>query len=272
MIGQERNKAIIKDLLDNNSFPRFLIVEGKKGQGKHEICRYMADKLNIPCVFFNNKVDSVRNMISLAYSQSNAILYCVEDCQEMSVNAKNSLLKICEEPCEMAYIVLMTTNDSLLETLKSRAITLKLTPYSTQDKVDYITTKRSFVDKDTHQYILEIAENMGQIDQLLEMPNLKEFVSFVNKVTNSLDKASIGNALKITSSLKLKQDGEGYDIQLFLQTLKYCLYEQAQQEKSLMSKNYNKINIINKCLYQLNNKGYNSQAILDCMILDFKEL
>lgn len=271
MIGQERNKAIIKDLVDNNSFPRFLIVEGKKGQGKHEICRYIADKLSIPCVFFNNKVDSVRNMISLAYTQSNPILYCVEDCQDMSVNAKNSLLKICEEPCEMAYIALLTTNDSLLETLKSRAITIKLTPYSIQDKKDYLSNKDVYIDPKVQQYILEIAENMGQIEQLLQMSDVKEFVGFVNKVTNGIDKANIGNALKITTSLKLKQDGEGYDPILFLQTLKFCLYEQAQQEKDKMFVNYKKINIINKSIYQLMNKGYNSQAILDCMVISLRE-
>lgn len=270
MIGQERNKAIIKDLVDNNSFPRFMIVEGKKGQGKHTLCHYIAHKLNVPCVFFNNKVDSIREMISMAYNQSNSILYCVEDCQDMSINAKNSLLKICEEPCEMAYIILMSTNDSMLDTLKSRAMTLKMLPYSIDNKKTYLSSKNVHIDAKTEQYIFEIAENLGQIDELISMGDIKEFVSFVNKVVNGIDKANIGNALKITNSLKLKQDGEGYDVWIFLQAMKYCLFEQALQNKTFMASNYEKINNINKAIHQLKNKGYNHQAVIDCMIMSIR--
>ena len=272
MIGQIKNKQLVENLIVNNSFPRFIILQGRQGSGKHTFCQYVAKQLKCPCLFIDNKIESVRKMIDLGYTQRNNVLYCIEDCQSMSVRAKNSLLKICEEPCEKAYIILMTTDDSLLSTLKSRAVTIQMSPYSNVEKQEYLKTSSEMVDSVTEQYILEISENIGQVKQLLEIKDVKKLVETINKVVNGIGKASLGNALKIGSYIKTKNSSEGYDCELFLQALKFCYYEQALQDHKFMDSNYKKIKCINNCLYKFSANKYNTQTLLDNLIIELKEL
>ena len=272
MIGQTKNKQWVENLINNNTFPRFVILQGKKGSGKHTFCQYIAKQLQCPCLYIDNTIDSVRKMIDVAYTQANTVLYCIEECQSMSFRTKNALLKICEEPCEKAYIILMTTDDSLLATLKSRAVTVQMLPYSNFDKEEYIRTTNVLVDTQSIQYIIEIAENIGQVKELIQKGNVKNLVDTVNKVVNSLGKASLGNALKIGSYIKTKNTSEGYDCEIFLQALKFCYYEQALQNNKFMESNYKKIKCINNCLHKFSATKYNTQAILDNLIIQLKDL
>lgn len=56
-------------------------------------------------------------------------IYIIEDAEKMTVQAQNAILKTIEEPPEYAVILLLTVNDqALLDTIRSRCVTLNLRP------------------------------------------------------------------------------------------------------------------------------------------------
>ena len=42
----------------------------------------------------------------MAYKQTERIIYLIQNADKMSLNAKNSLLKLVEEPPQQAYIIM----------------------------------------------------------------------------------------------------------------------------------------------------------------------
>ena len=137
MIGQKRLLSKIDRIKDN--FPRFCIIVGDKGSGKKEICKYISNLLNTSCMYFDSKIDEVRRVIDMAYQQNNLMLYVFPDADSMSVAAKNSLLKVTEEPPKNAYFIITLNNlQNTLETIQSRGMVFKLDPYERNDIRDYI--------------------------------------------------------------------------------------------------------------------------------------
>ena len=98
IIGQKKLLEDINNLINNNSFPRYAIINGPIGSGKKLISSYIAEKLNatfIPCEL---SIDSVREVIDMSYTQTSPTLYMWADANKMSINAKNAVLKVTEEP------------------------------------------------------------------------------------------------------------------------------------------------------------------------------
>ena len=106
MIGQVNNIRFLDTCIQNNKLPRFLLIRGDKGSGKKELVKYIAQKTNYELVFFGNSVEAVRNLINLCYQQTKPIIYVITDCEKLSTQAENALLKVAEEPPTNAYIVL----------------------------------------------------------------------------------------------------------------------------------------------------------------------
>ena len=105
IIGQ---KSILETIENWEEVPRFIVIKGGRGAGKTTLMKKIADKLKCLMVEVDYKVDSVRNMIDTAYNVTEPVLYFIENAQDMSVAARNSLLKVTEEPPQRAYVVLMT--------------------------------------------------------------------------------------------------------------------------------------------------------------------
>ena len=91
------------------------------------------------------KVDQVRHVIGEIYyrpSEGCEGVYIFSDADFMK-EAANSLLKVLEEPPDFATIFLLTDNPSaLLPTIRSRCITLRLTPLSPAEVEDYLAETR----------------------------------------------------------------------------------------------------------------------------------
>lgn len=97
MIGQERSLTKIDRMIEIG-FPRFSIICGETGSGKKTIAKTIAKKLNAHLIISEIKVDNIREIIDLAYKQSEPTLYLIPDTDKMSNAAKNALLKVTEEP------------------------------------------------------------------------------------------------------------------------------------------------------------------------------
>lgn len=233
MIGQEKILEILKELKEKNRFPKFMIIQGGKGWGKKLLCKEISKLLNFDIVFFDNKVDEIRECIQLAYTQTSPIIYVLKDGDSMSIAAKNSLLKVVEEPPTSAYIILLVENEqNMLNTILSRAFLLKLNPYSSLELKQYANQLDTDLTEDELNKIIDICECPGEIKLFLEGES-KDLYSFCSKVIENLPKVTLSNALKIPKKVKYNDSVEGFDINLFLNTLSYLSFKEFLKDRDI---------------------------------------
>ena len=267
MVGQEKNKKLINDFVENNSCPRFIILTGVEGSGKRTFAKYIAEKLNAEFLLFDNKIESVREVINTAYTQTKNIIYCIYGYETMSIASKNALLKVAEEPPTNTYVILTATNkNDVLDTLKSRAVVIDMESYTEKELIE--CAKIFKIEKESVG-LCEIPLDILKLQNVDE----EEFKKFVESVWNNIGGASIGNSLKICAKFKLKDEQDGYDVILFINALMRKIIE----TKSIFNKRKNvRIGIdMMKLCYETKNKfisKYSKQALIDNFIIKLREL
>lgn len=131
IIGQKNNLEII----DNwKALPQFMIIQGPRSYGKTALTLYLCEKFGVHYVYMKNSVESVRELIRNMGIGANT-LYHFKDFDKASIQAKNALLKITEEPIMNNYICI--TGGKQLSTLESRARKLVMSPYTVNDIVNF---------------------------------------------------------------------------------------------------------------------------------------
>lgn len=266
MIGQNKNKSIINTwTLD--TMPRCIIISGSRGCGKRTTAEYIAEALNMDIRWVGNKVGDVRDLLSDCRSLSNPTLYVFVGADEMSLSAKNSLLKVTEEPPNNVYFIIPLEDISnTLPTIQSRSIHIRMEPY-TKDEL------RQFGATDD---CLQYATTPGEVTELLEI-GVDNLVEYVDKVIDNICSVSTGNALKIVDKIKIKDDDEGYPITLFLRIFSTQLSEYIVDHISQMSLReigaYQKWSCITQeCLNSLSSRSLNKKFLLDKWILDIRKV
>ena len=265
MIGQTRFQENIKRLSENGTFPRFSIIVGKTGSGRKTSAKEISKVLGIQYVLWNNKIEDIRELKQIMENQSEEILYCIPNYEDMSLGARNSVLKMCEEPPRNAYIVLTSySQDIIIPTILSRGTLFELDGYSCEE-LKQIALDCFGIDKDKLEDALQISEVPGELE-LTNNVNLGEFKEFVSILWNNIGKASSGNLLKVTSKLKLKDDSSGYDLVLFINALMNANRSLKTSRKKLDI--YNEI-ILAKRNIQLK---YNKLYIIDNLLLNIRSI
>ncbi len=155
------------------------IIEGSEGSGKHLLARLVAASAvcanrdshvhPLPCgtcptchrilnnlsadvtyVTLNGKasigVEAIRNLKQNLYVTPNdgeKKFYVIENAELMTVQAQNSLLLSLEEPPEYVMFFLLTTHSSgLLETIRSRAPTVRMESFSPKTVLQHLKSGR----------------------------------------------------------------------------------------------------------------------------------
>lgn len=132
IIGQKSNLELINSW---QSMPPFTIIQGDKNTGKTTLVIYMCEKFNLKYVKMKNGVNDIRQLIKLMTPNSNTV-YHFKDFDKASIQAKNALLKITEEPIEGNYIVI--TGNTQIKTLESRARKLVMSAYSLEELIPFM--------------------------------------------------------------------------------------------------------------------------------------
>ena len=268
IIGQKRLLQKINLL---NELPRFIIIEGSKGGGKKLISKYIANKFNLVPIFIGTKIDDIRNMIQLANTINDEVLFIIDDGNKLSIGAKNALLKVCEEVPRNAYIILTCENkEVMISTLLSRAMVLQLDNYFLEDYEEYARDNSLEVFKG-----IELTYPNLSYFNLITNSDGQELLEFCKKVLDNIKVVSGANAFKIANSIRIKEEQEGYDLEQFL----YCL--KAVAGDRLLTKASNNqdfteeeqyINSINAISRYLNSPSISKAYLLDKLILDLKGL
>lgn len=224
MIGQTKILEMAKRLIDENKFPKFCLIQGARSWGKKQLVTEIAKLMSIDLVTFENKVDDLRECIRLAYEQTSPILYVLTDGDTMSTAAKNSILKLVEDPPKNAYIVMLVENvETILPTIRSRAYSFQMDSY-TQDEIRlYLTTKDNAFTQEELEKIICVCNCPGEVNLLMSSENA-EILDLVDKLLDNIGKVTLSNLLKLSKKFKINDTSEGIDINLFLNCVQYHLF------------------------------------------------
>ena len=281
MIGQTMLRRNISQLIEYDEFPRFSILVGAEGSGKKTLTNAIAFALNCQRAIVVPKVDVIREMIKDCYKVQSPVLYVIIDSDKMSPQAKNAMLKVCEETPNNAYIMMLVNDiDTVLPTIKSRACVFAINPYTNETILEYaqLVEKVKGVKRTTKiaDIITDLCETPGDVNKLYEIEP-EEFYSYVEKVIDNIAEVSGANALKIASQIDFKGDNKDkYDMTLFLRAFKsICgkeLRKAVTDDDIEMQMYYSAgIKIATKTLQQMQITGINKSALFDMFILDIRQ-
>lgn len=176
LIGQEKNLELIKNW---DTMPSFLIVQGNNDTGKTFFIKYLCKRYGLGYMLLDNKVDTVRKLVSTAKPNGN-IVYHFKDFHLASINAKNALLKITEEPLPGNYIAISGLKQ--LDTLESRARILRMQPYTDEQLQEYVSI--SNLDKDIAKHLIKcnfrtpsLLSKYGSIEGIEEILVFAEYIA-----------------------------------------------------------------------------------------------
>lgn len=175
IIGNEEVKKYLLKSIEQNKFSQSYLFVGTEGIGKLLIAKAFAKKLlcieqnqknNCDCksckcfeglnhtdfTVLNEegdtiKIDQIREITNKIIEQpiiSNKKVYILNDCDKMTTEAQNCLLKTLEEPPPFAIIILITSNPNvLLNTIKSRCMAIKFADIPNDKLQKYAADKLS---------------------------------------------------------------------------------------------------------------------------------
>ena len=267
MVGQNNIKKMIEIWRRSNSFPRFIIITGPKGSGKKTLADFISRDMAAMKVYVENRVDNVREAVEQSYKTSLPTTYIFSDTDKMSVQAKNALLKVTEEPPRKAVFI-MTVEDinNTLGTLKSRGTVITMEPYTVKDLKNFSDSPK----------ICNIATNPGEVQELTKL-NIDEFIAYCEKVLDNIATVTGVNAFKIANAFKFKEDQEtGYDPILFLNCVIYIYADRIMHAKVLSVEDQNKyvqaMWACSRCKQQLKMTGVKKDSTFDMWILEMREI
>lgn len=262
LIGQDKLMEDVHSRIIDGRYPRFSIVVGENGSEKNLVGYEVAKRLHANYVCVEDvKVDTIRNMIVEAYTVKTPTVYNIINADGMSIQARNSLLKVTEEPPNKAYFVLVLEDENnTLPTIKSRGQIFKLAPYTAKDLIEYSMTVQSGSADDV-KYILKLCETPGDVDTVYRY-NPAKFYEFVEKVVDNIAVTNGCNSFKISSSIAFKDEEDKYDLKLFWRAFcNVCL-----DKKYLYG-----ILVTSRYMSQLKVRTINKSMLFDMWILDIRQ-
>lgn len=267
MIGQKNLIKSIDDMLTQGTLPHFIILTGSIGSGRKTLARYIGDAIgNVAEIEVS--VDSIRNMIDNSYKIVDKSVFIIPDADNMSVQAKNALLKVTEEPPNDAYFI-MTLEDqyNTLQTIRSRGTVFTMENYSQDELMEFINENVN-IEEDKINSILKLAQTPGEILELSKY-DIQEFYKFVELVIDNIADSTLANTFKIADKLALAKDAEGYDLKLFFKAFTtICLQRMSGVDAPRYATG---VSITSGAMRDIGINGISKQMLVDDWILEMRK-
>ena len=258
MIGQKNNINTIIQWRCNKSVPRFIIISGDIGSGRLTLAKVIIRMINAKGIIMGNSIAEVRETIENAYTITEPTCYIFRNADNMSLNAKNALLKVVEEPPHNAYFIMTVQNiDNMLGTIRSRGTVIKMEPYTIQD-LQKVTMDET---------LLKYCNNIG----LLNTPKEKilQTEKCVDYVLEALKAKSGTKLLKATTQLNAKKTEEDkVDCLIFMRIFEQKLYDSYW----FCSLSLCIIKDICSCKQELQRSSINKKASIESMLIKILEV
>jgi len=166
LLAKEFSKLILDNPSDLFNHPDFMMIKPEDGKSiKIEQVRYLQEKIAEKPISSSKKV------------------YIIDDSDTMTTEAQNCLLKTLEEPPEYAIIILVLSNENkMLTTIKSRCTKLSFHPLTQGEIKQYFSSRSLDVPNET---LLKVCN--GSIGKCLlmqdQMPHYEQIDMIFNKLT-----------------------------------------------------------------------------------------
>lgn len=272
MIGQYKLKELCETWNEcPDCVPALTVLVGKRGSGKKTAVEYIRKNVKndgmLRCE--NNSVETVRNVISKCYELGGQIYYVFQDCDNMSTQAKNAMLKVMEEPPKGARFILTVTNSSnLLGTIRSRAFVYEMQPYSLEEMKRFVSTTKEEKVRGIRWNEYKFVTCPGDIVRLVNLPyDFNEMVQYAQTLVDYIGEATQANALKIATKLDLKGDDESkYPLDLFLNAARTGFLSCKKQSS------FEAIERITVAIRELNMATVSKQNVINTLLLDLRRI
>lgn len=134
-------------------------------------------------------VDTIRSICSDAYIKPNNTdrkIYMFTDADNITVQAQNSLLKLIEEPPSYAYFIFTASDRNIiLETIRSRIISLSASEVSREDTVSALT--ENGISQNEAEAAADIFRgNIGRSLEYLQSDGLRASVDLTKRITDCI--------------------------------------------------------------------------------------
>ncbi len=241
IIGREQIKKHLMTAVEHDTVSHAYIIEGERYSGKEFIARIFAAALlcdgegDRPCevchscrqAFSDNNpdiiyvthekpgvisVEEVREQINAdinikPYAGKRKI-YIVNEAEKMNPQAQNALLKTFEEPPEYAVIILLTTSaESLLPTIRSRAVFLSMKPVSDALIKKFLMEEVKIPDYKADVCVAFARGNIGKAKLLAgneDFENIRRDVINLLKFIKDMEISELTAAVKKATEYKLE--------------------------------------------------------------------
>lgn len=289
VIGNEEVKKYLSSCIQKNSISQSYLFVGTEGIGKLLIAKAFAKKILCldqekkdncqckSCGCFNGenhadyfvvnengetiKIEKIREITSKVIEApiiSNRKVYIINDCEKMTVEAQNCLLKTLEEPPEFVVMILVSANENaILNTIKSRCMTIKFEPISKEELKKYAMDKLGY-EQMSKNLLNSLSGSIGKA--ILQKEKQVQFLQ-IETIVNDLETKDI---ITIMNQAKVIYDKE--NISSILEYLMICVYAKIQENKAF-------INCIEKINHAINNlkRNCNFDMTLDTMLFEMWE-
>ncbi len=289
IIGNTNVKEYLNKSIEQNNILHSYLFLGTEGIGKLLIAKEFARKILClettkdetctckSCTCFNSqnhpdfhiinedgeniKIETIRKITEKVIEKpiiSNKKVYIINDCDKMTKEAQNCLLKTLEEPPEFIVIILISSNENIiLNTIKSRCMTLKFRNIDDKNLAEYSKNVIGYT---------ELSDNLlksfdGSIGKAIKVKKIQEKYNSIDLLVNNLEKKDI---VDIFLEGKIVYDKENiYDI---LDYIIVCLYAKSKQNEKYLDC----IKSVNKCLARLRT-NCNFDMSIDNMLFEMWE-
>jgi len=289
IVGNNEVKEYLTNCLAEGNLAQTYLFVGTEGIGKSLIAKTFAKKIlclqekqesdchckscqcfeggNHPDYYFINekgetiKIEQIREITSKVIEQpiqSHKKVYIINDADKMTIEAQNCFLKTLEEPPEFAVIVLITANENaILNTIKSRCMTIKFEPIPKEELKKYATDKLG---------ITQMTENLlksfnGSIGKAIVQKEEQEKFLKIENIINNMEKQDI---ITFLNDAKVIYDKE--NINRILEYMMIGIYEKSLEDKRYMIC----IEKINHGMQHLK-RNCNFDMTIDTMLLEMWE-
>ena len=290
IIGNETNKQILKNIVENNNISHSYIFSGISGIGKFMFAKEFAkailctaneekpcnnckscesfDNLNNPdVIIIDEKENSIKteqikeltNNVLEKPIQSNRKIYIINNSENMTKEAQNSLLKTLEEPPQYITIILITNNENLLlNTIKSRCIKIPFDKLSDDEIKKYFQNNLEIIDNNM------INAFGGSIEKALILKDKKEIFSKIDEIFKNIENMDELQILSIKDTIFKDKDDVFYILDyintIFYDKMLKNIYHAEKYEKCIkiiedtklrLKKNNNYDMAIDNCLFTI---------------------
>lgn len=269
VLGQHNLLNSIPNSLDK--FPHTVLLEGRKGSGRHHVIKEITTLLNVKDVDLKelgiNK-DTINDLIL-----SPTTHFCVLDLDGVSIKEQNVMLKFLEEPLNHCYVILLCEDSSqVIPTVLNRCQHWKMDIYTKDELEAFYNTCIEF---DEYPYIcpkiLEIAETPGDVLALLNTCSIDELIRLVENIINNIGNANFSNVLVLVDKINEFNKEKGIvDFEIFLNIFFYVLKERIKSDSNIRLLDvYYKLQDIYK-MHKMSYLHLNEKQLYEKFLLDLK--